>query len=646
MTSPSDSSAASIRGRARSWIIKLAILLLVVEVGYVITANFFLRSGKLLELVNTKPEKMEITWDSAVTYLPGVAAVENFELRAQTKKDQVYVRVAEADARISLLKLALKTIHIRGVGARDVDFRYRERLDRPPKAGREDQPRPEPSNVEYWPEIPGYSNPPDPKPEEIYEIKRKKRPWTIKITGADVEGPVSVALNEIRIDADGTVAGGVTVRPRRSITIHRGRLDLDPTSIIVGPDIVTRNLVLHADLRCESFPAKGASFADILGGISGELSAAGDLGRRGAVRYTVTPGVSVSGAGVLAALLNLEKGVLRAGSRYSLISDAFHVTIMDLHVNGGGRVAGQTIGKGGEHTTNLDVDLGEFRFIEPTTGRVDVTGSGLTLDAEWDNLLLGGSQPARRVDIVIPTARLHDISSFNALIPEQTALTLESGNGEVDARLEIIDRSASGTVDLVADDVLITSGETRFTGDLDVDAVLTEGDLEQRRFDFAGTTIAIADIADSTQSERKQQRVADWYGKVRLAAADAVLAKPLRATGRIELELFDTRPVVSMLRKLGAGPKWLSLAPNIRGVKGALNLEIGPEIIGITDLALKGDGFEALGWMQVRGEDTNGRLFARFKAVMAGVSIDQGKAKVHLSKPRKWFEEQPRGPEQ
>ena len=160
----------------RKWAIRVGVALLVFEVVYVVAANAFLRTGMLSELINKKPEKTNISWDSVSTYLPGFATVRDFELRSQTKKDQIYLRVADADARISLVKLIFKTIHIRGVDAEDVDFRYRERLDRPPKGRSEDEPRKEPTDVEFWPEIPGYSNPPDPKPEDLYPLKKKKRP--------------------------------------------------------------------------------------------------------------------------------------------------------------------------------------------------------------------------------------------------------------------------------------------------------------------------------------------------------------------------------------------------------------------------------------------------------------------------------------
>ena len=79
----------------RKWAIRIGIAALVFEIFYLVAANAFLRTGLLTDLINKKPEKMNITWDSAVTYLPGFATVSNFELRSQTRKDQIYLRVAK-----------------------------------------------------------------------------------------------------------------------------------------------------------------------------------------------------------------------------------------------------------------------------------------------------------------------------------------------------------------------------------------------------------------------------------------------------------------------------------------------------------------------------------------------------------------------
>ena len=628
----------------RRWAIRAGIALLAFEVIYVVAANAFLRSGLLFDLINKKPEKTSISWDSAVTYLPGVASVTNFELRSQTSKDQVYLRVAEAKARISLTKLLFKTIHIRGVDARDADFRYRERLDRPPKKKQDDEQGREPPNPEYWPDIPGYSNPPNPKPEDLYEIRKKKRPWTIAITGAEVEGPIKVALGDVRIEGDGWVGGGVTVKPRRTIRIHRGRLGLESTSVTIGPDIVTHDLKIGADVEFEAFPAKGAQIADVLGGISGELSLAGRVDDRMAVRHEITPGISTYGAGIVDISMRLKDGALRNGSEYSLQSDAFQVEIMGLDVSGTATVTGSTRKEGGKHITTARIELERFEFVDPEDGSVDISGSGLTLDALWHGLSIAGRVPATHAELVIPRATIHDVSTFNAVIPEQASFALISGTGEIDAKLEVDDRIAEGSLDLVAEDIILQSKGTPFTGNFEVHANLAEGDLVAKRFDFSGTTLLLDEIVDPNLTDKKQEKLDAWTCDLEVRSGELIIDKPLSANGDVRLKLHDSRPVIAVLKDLGAGPSWLSMAPNIKQIDGTMRVDIKKGFLAFEDLDMTGDDFEALGWMSVEDKKAGGRLFVRFKSVMAGISLDEGKAKIRLSKPRQWFEDQSTAP--
>ena len=265
-----DALAAS--RRVRSWAIRIAFVLLVLEVLYVVSANIVIGTDFLSRVINKKPEKTSISWESARTYFPGWATVEGFTLRSQTKKDQVYVHVAEARARISLIKLLFKTIHIRGVDAREVDFRYRERVDSPRRTESEEGALETLPDLEYYPEIPGLSNPPDPKPEDLYPPKKKRHPWTIKITGADVEGTVRAALGSVLIEGEGRVGGGVTVKPRKTITIHRGMLGLDSTRVSVGGELVTDDHHAHAasiDRAAQFFRARSSRLLNFLLSVSG-----------------------------------------------------------------------------------------------------------------------------------------------------------------------------------------------------------------------------------------------------------------------------------------------------------------------------------------------------------------------------------------
>jgi len=644
MSQNSSRVAPRKHGAVQKWAIRIGMVLLAMEIFYVVAGNLFIRSDLLAELINKKREKTSVSWTSAVTYLPGFATVEGFTLTSQTLRNQVYVHVEKADARINLVKLLFKTIHIRGVDAAGVDVRYRPRLDRPPKVGHEDEPVKEFTNVEFWPEIPGLTNPPDPKPEDLYP-RKKKRPWTIKITGAEVVGPISVALQELRIEGEGWAGGGVTVIPRKTVTIHRGRLGLSSATVIIGPETLAEDLVIGADLKIDAFPAKGAKAPDVLAGVTGEFSVSGRFSEKAAVTHEITPGISTIGSGYVDAHLVLKRGLLRRGSRYSLESEAFHLRVMGLDATGSASVNGVTAKEDGKHRTRNHLELDNFELTDPDMNKVGVTGTGIELDAEWDDLSLAARVPATHAEIILPRAQIQDVSIFNSLLPPTAMLSFHSGTGEVEARLEVRDQVAGGTLDLVADDIILEARGTELFGDFEVHANLAEGDLVSRQFDLSGTTLRLDDIIDRDEHGDDVEKREAWFCEVGLIDGEVTLGKPLSAAGRVEVSMYDTRPVVALMKELKTGPKWMSVVPVIRNVGGETSVSVESEQLAFSDLDLEGEGFKALGWIRIRDKKADGRLYVKYKALAAGISLDQGKAKVHIAKPKKWFDEQPTGPE-
>jgi len=379
--------------------------------------------------------------------------------------------------------------------------------------------------------------------------------------------------------------------------------------------------------------------------VSGELSLSGNLSEKAAVSHVITPGISTFGAGTVNADLKLKKGIVRAGSEYSLQSDSFQLRVMGLDAGGSATASGRAVKEKGEHVTRMQIEFGEFQFVDPDDGSVDISGTGIALDAEWEGLSIDGSVPASSVALDLPKAEIHDVSTFNALIPDTADLALESGTGQVQARLEIKQRVATGTIDLVAREIALETQDTPLIGDLEVHVFLAEGDLPGKRFDPSGTTILLDRIVNKNLPERKQEKLDPWYCKIGLEKADITFGKPMALDGSVTVEMYDTRPIEGLLKKTGVGPRWLGLAPTIKNVNGGSDVSLGNGYFALDDLTMTGDGFEALGWMDVRNKISNGRLFVRFKSVMAGVSFNEGRSTIHLSKPRKWFEEQPAGPD-
>jgi hypothetical protein len=177
-------------------------------------------------------------------------------------------------------------------------------------------------------------------------------------------------------------------------------------------------------------------------------------------------------------------------------------------------------------------------------------------------------------------------------------------------------------------------------GDLEVHANLAEGNLPTKEFDLSGTTIRLDDIVGQDLSAKQEKRLEAWYCDVELQHGNVTFGKPLEGNGRVRLKMYDTRPVVALLKELGAAPKGLSMMPNIKDVDGTMDIDLGKGRTAVDHLVLTGDKLEVLGWLHILNKKAGGRLFIKYGILAAGVALDGGKGKVHLAQPRKWFEEQ------
>ncbi len=296
----------------RRWAIRIAIACLALEVVYLIAGNLCIHMGVLENVINYEPEMDFVSWESGFTVFPGYGTFKGFSYRGQTRGSQTYVHLAKVNARVSVIGLLFKTVDIRGMDARDMDYRYRERIDYPCWTEESGEPFPgTPTNIEYYPEIPGLENPPVPKPEDIYPQEKKARPWTVKISGAHVEGIVQVAYNEIRITGEGSAKGGLTAILKESSAIDRGKVRLVPATVMWGAKMLTDDLDLEIDVKVEPFPTGCSEMSEIFAGTSGNLTIAGSKPNGFAMNVDVlTPLVPAQG------MFSIESGTGELGGRF------------------------------------------------------------------------------------------------------------------------------------------------------------------------------------------------------------------------------------------------------------------------------------------------------------------------------------------
>jgi hypothetical protein len=630
----------------RRWLVGIAIACIALELVYVVAAFLMLRGDTLSRLINKKPEKFRIEFTGARSYFPGVVAVDQLTLRGQSRKGQWYLAADQVRGRLSLWRLALKTVHVRSASTSGLLFRLRPRLDPPPvkdETGAEVVK--EVRGSQHFPEIPGFTNPPNPRPEDLYPVKKKPaRPWVIDLGGVEVEGPVEVAVNRMRIEGEGVVSGAMVYRTGESIEVRRGNLRWASARLLIDSESAIEDLALDVTSRWKPFPAKGAKLAQILGGITGSVAIAGTTHTKASVPVELVPGLPISATGRFDTTLRLVDGALQPGSSYSSRSESLRIGLLGLTAAGSATIVGATRAAEGRPLTELKVDLDSFSLFDPDDATVGVQGSGLAVHATWDGLSLADFKPATSVEIVLPPTEISDVGVIGTLLPPPWGLDLASGTGTVSARLAVdADRQASGRLDLESRQLRVKTRGTPIRADLGIHAALARGDLKQRRFEVPEATVTIENVVNETPRKKKKDR-GPWWCSLNLEQATVALGSPLAAQGSITVKMRDTRPIMALIEEFSDPPGWFALVPEVENIDGSLLFAMDGAATTVRDMRITGESLEILGWLRLAHKLATGRIFAKYGILAAGIGLDTGDSSVHIVRPRRWFDSQPTAP--
>ena len=209
---------------------------------YYFAANAWIQPGGGLDrLLNRRPDFLRITWRSAHTAWPGVIAVEDFELRSQTRAFQWWVALDRGRATIDLPALRQREFRVLGLNGEGVRFRLARRLDARIKR------RLDPA---LQPAIPGLSNPPRPAPSRDAGAKtgprRRRAPWRIELAGVSLDHVREVWIEEYSFAGEAAVDGGFDLRVRQRLVVDPGTVRIREGALWRG----ARAILAGARGRC------------------------------------------------------------------------------------------------------------------------------------------------------------------------------------------------------------------------------------------------------------------------------------------------------------------------------------------------------------------------------------------------------------
>lgn len=206
----------------------LAIGALALIAGFFWLAAYLLvQSGAVLQIVNLRPEKLWVEYDSVRSPWPGRLALEGFSIRVQTKKVQWLATADRIEGDVALLPLATKRFVASDVTAEGVVFRLRRRLDAFPSM---DVPR------QQMPPVRGFDNPPRPPPEVLYPMPEDRWRWTVSLHDWRLDGVREIWLDQYRYRGAADVEGGYTVRLKRTTRVRPTRFSFHGGDLHVGEE--------------------------------------------------------------------------------------------------------------------------------------------------------------------------------------------------------------------------------------------------------------------------------------------------------------------------------------------------------------------------------------------------------------------------
>lgn len=410
--------------RLPRWLLHLVIALGVIVVVYIVGANAFLNMQWGSGLINKKPEKLWIQWDSGWTVIPGVVHVEGLQIRGQNRKFQWYAALDEITVWVAMTAFVRKTFSTNAMRGRGLEFRMRERI----QPGQE----PPPYN-KFRPDIPGLTNPPQPPPEELYPPTTPKRPWTIELSGGVISELRSLWVENFRWQGDGRVEGGMRHIVKGTVEVPKAALLLQGGSVRASDEPALKDVRIEGEITLDRFDPKKEKGLKALGFISGALQITGELENLEFLKvyFRRAPWLQIDGHGRLDADMRLKNGVLQPDTKLSVITKEMTTNIFgyNLDTKGHGTIEGWVDVEGEKSVAKLALTLDEFAVAPSGTAQMLIRGRDLRFGGETADLDLRDPFKDLTYFSEAHGVEVGELNVLNRYIPKEVGFAIRSGSG-------------------------------------------------------------------------------------------------------------------------------------------------------------------------------------------------------------------------
>jgi hypothetical protein len=618
--------------------------LLVFEIIYVAAGIFLVQSGQVDRWINNKPEKRTITFDSAWTFVPGVAHVSGARVVNQGRGNQLEIVVDKARAFVSPLELLVKRVHIMGLEAQGVEFRFRKRPQTMEEAGEREETAPAIEGIEFEP----YDGPTQEEEDRAKAEKRKaegeppKREgegWTIVFTGSKVRDVRDVWIDAIRLQGTGKVAASVTVGPGRDkqVSIRSADVRYPEAAVVLEGSTVAEDLALRVEGMMERFLTKRDKGKALLRKISAEVELEGRSTGRLLNGY-------FSKAGWLEfqseprranAHVRVEQGKLLAGSRLELAEGPLEAEFAGFIVQGQAAARLETVpGDGEVAIADVEVSFTDYGMRRLAEGDSVMKGTDLLIEARSpaDLMLMPPDDFDGKLEF--GEAMFPDLTFVNEMLPQGGGIEVRSGRGSVSGGFEIKESAAvQGSVKILTEELVVGAAGVENAGAVEVMIEVPDGNLNDLKFGVDRTRVEFHDFAFTSAGSTKDRP--EWQGHIEVTRGTLSLGEGVG--GALVLTFSDTRPLVAFLSRDKPLKGWqenLLMLEEVRG-EGVVEMTRGTWTIG--HFGIRGGKLDVRMRASMGPKGIFGKALAQYGILKAGIGIAGDNRDLKILRAGSWY---------
>ena len=618
-------------GRRTVKILAIVLAVLVgLELVYLVVGNVMLRAGTVERLLNKRPEKLKVHYESAYTLFPGHAVVKGFRIRSQATRSQIEAQGDWVRALVNPLPLLWKTVNIVRADVRGAEFRMRRR----PVTLEELK-----DKEAYVPPIEGL----DYKDSLRDPTKVPKVPkWGVSVTSCRVDEVREVWIDDYRITGPGSAGGGLTIGPGRWLELDGTWVEFPALRVAAGgkPALEDGKLSAEVDIaRYDYGENKGLKFRPYLSGqVQLDVATPGGSPLLNHL-FRHVPWLSFDGSSRhTLAELRIDKGQLQPGSRVKMTTDQLAVNFLVYRAEGKADIEVKVVEGTGQPRLDLELLLNDFGIGLATSTPDAAVGKRLRLHASSNDDLISDAIPDGELELELDDVFAKDLTRANYLIPAGAGVRFKAGSARLGARLKASTRGSSGegTVTLTTDGMALDAGALAMTGKLDAWIPISQGDMMAQRFAIDGMQIKLSgfDVAGQT-AEGKTTR--DWWAELGAPKGTFGFKDAEMFRGDLAFKLRDSTPLVLFLTAKKPLPKIGERILEVQDVQGKSGLVYGQDRIEIRDLLVASDMIELQACMTFQGKSAHGDVLAVYDWIGVGVGLKGTKQDYHLTGARRWY---------